>query len=174
MSMLAIQRSTGNETACTPNFLPCAIKHNGIVNASQRYWKPEADDAGKHAAYFRGRKLEGRLVKLPEGYQGKMHFDIEDAVLSELKGISLEKSDKLLPIQPKGLATPEDDTLEDEDDVEEAPEETKRFETQSTFDEFIVWGHEALPEASEDPYVRGVEEWMTFAEAVRTSITNSI
>ena len=33
------------------------------------------------------------------------------------------------------------------------------------FDDIMVWGHEALPEG-EDPYVKGLEEWIGFAEKV--------
>lgn len=39
------------------------------------------------------------------------------------------------------------------------------LETQATFNDFIVWGHEALPPA-DDPFVKGVEEWLKFAEVV--------
>lgn len=51
--------------------------------------------------------------------------------------------------------------------VEIIPEEpVKILETQGTFDEMIVWGHEYLP-AADDSYVKGVEEWVKFAEMVR-------
>lgn len=42
--MLAIQKSTSNAQKCTPNLLPCKINHDGPVNASERYWKPETVD----------------------------------------------------------------------------------------------------------------------------------
>jgi ribonuclease H2 subunit C len=29
----------------------------------------------------------------------------------------------------------------------------------------VVWAHETIP-AADDPYVKGVEEWIKFAEAV--------
>lgn len=50
--------------------------------------------------------------------------------------------------------------------VEVTPQEpVKILETQGTFDEMIVWGHEFLP-AADDSYVKGVEEWIKFAETV--------
>lgn len=50
--------------------------------------------------------------------------------------------------------------------TEITPEEpVKILETQGTFDEMIVWGHEFLP-AADDSYVKGVEEWVKFAETV--------
>lgn len=52
------------------------------------------------------------------------------------------------------------------DDAEEEPEEpVKALEKQATFDEFTVWAHEAVP-AADDPFVKGVEEWLKLAEAV--------
>lgn len=75
--MLAIQQSKDtNQAYYTPNILPCAIKHNGPVQASERYWNPEVDENGKQTAYFRGRKLQGRTVKLPAGYQGESLLSI--------------------------------------------------------------------------------------------------
>ena len=51
------------------------------------------------------------------------------------------------------------------DDETEAEEPVKILETQGTFDDFVVWGHEAVP-AADDTFVKGVEEWLQFAEAV--------
>lgn len=72
------------------------------------------------------------------------------------------------------VATPTDRTIPSsrrldsngEEDVDAEPEElVKIFETQGTFDEMIVWGHEILP-AADDSFVKGVEEWVRFAETV--------
>lgn len=41
----------------------------------------------------------------------------------------------------------------------------KILEEQSTFDEIMVWDHEVAP-AADDPFVKGVEEWVRLAEAV--------
>lgn len=85
--------ATSASAVCTPNILPCRIHHDGPVEVSERYWNPVKDDNGKteiqftrsfllsltsisinagngQAAYFRGRKLRGRRVELPEGYEG--------------------------------------------------------------------------------------------------------
>lgn len=68
--MLAIQKQSSGANACIPNILPCKIHHNGQVNASQRHWDPQTNDNGEQIAYFRGRKLIGCSVVLPQGYQG--------------------------------------------------------------------------------------------------------
>lgn len=41
----------------------------------------------------------------------------------------------------------------------------KILETQGTFEDMMVWGHEHLP-AADDVFVKGVEEWVRFAETV--------
>lgn len=78
---------------CTPNILPCRIHHDGFVGSLERFWDPVSDEKGKRCvkhtesffpqssaniqvderlqtAYFRGRRLRGRRVVIPEGYQG--------------------------------------------------------------------------------------------------------
>lgn len=53
-----------------PNILPCRIHHDGLVESVDRYWAPVHEKDNTQTAYFRGRKLRGRRVVLPEGYQG--------------------------------------------------------------------------------------------------------
>jgi len=59
-----------------------------------------------------------------------------------------------------------------QEDEEEAALRTRLAEHVSTFDEFLVWKHEALPDPVEDPYAKGIEEWISFAEAVSVHMTN--
>ncbi|CAC9890789.1 unnamed protein product, partial [Aureobasidium pullulans] len=67
--MLAIKKSE-KSTSCVANVLPCRIQHNGPVNATTRHWTPESSSDGQtNTAYFRGRKLNGKTVNLPEGYR---------------------------------------------------------------------------------------------------------
>lgn len=65
------------------------------------------------------------------------------------------------------MPTTQQSELDAETEVAEVtPEEpAKILETHGTFDEMIVWGHEFLP-AADDSYVKGVEEWIKFAETV--------
>lgn len=65
------------------------------------------------------------------------------------------------------------DSDNDEEEVEqEKPEPVKMLDVAATFDEFVVWGHEVLP-ASDDTFVKGVEEWIAFAEAVWNSTSGN-
>ncbi|KAF2969277.1 hypothetical protein GQX73_g4290 [Xylaria multiplex] len=41
------------------------------------------------------------------------------------------------------------------------------------FDELMIWGHESTSDSSADPYVRGTEEWIAFAEEIHSYTTES-
>ncbi|CAD0039483.1 unnamed protein product [Aureobasidium pullulans] len=147
--MLAIKKSE-KSTSCVANVLPCRIQHNGPVNATTRHWTPESSSDGQtNTAYFRGRKLHGKTVNLPEGYRGAI----------------LQKTNTILP----PTITPSTSTsLEDEEDASSSSStpETKILQEVATFDKIVVWGHEVQPDGQEDVYVRGVSEWIGLATAV--------
>lgn len=52
-----------------------------------------------------------------------------------------------------------------DEDEEDRIEETVSEEV-ATFDGVMVWDHGTMPDESSDPYLRGVEEWISFAETV--------
>lgn len=87
-------------------------------------------------------------MKLPEGYYGSV----------------VEKG------QPKPTERSRDEITGEDEAQEEQEEqiETGSMAGKSTFEEVILWGHESTPDSSGDPYVRGMEEWISFAEQVRT------
>ncbi|KAL2817386.1 ribonuclease H2 non-catalytic subunit-domain-containing protein [Aspergillus granulosus] len=131
----------------TPNILPCRIHHDGPVESIDRYWTPVPDETDQNlqTAYFRGRKLRGRRVQIPEGYEG----------------IVATHTDRELPTTASRNTT--DVEVEEVDGEREEP--VKVLEKQATFGDFVVWGHETIPPA-DDPFVKGVEEWVRFAEAM--------
>ncbi|XP_050371081.1 uncharacterized protein LOC126789064 [Argentina anserina] len=56
------------------HLLPCCIKFNGPCDVSN-YFKPkptgmESEGLKTQEAYFRGRKLQGACVSIPDGYSG--------------------------------------------------------------------------------------------------------
>jgi len=110
---------------------------------------------GRKTAYFRGRKLHGRVVKLPPNYQGSI-----------LRVTDTKAASKVSDHSRPHISHIEED--EEMDDDEEQVEE-RLAEELATFEEFTVWDHEALPPTAEDPYVMGVEEWIILAEAVSGS-----
>ena len=92
------------------------------------------------------------------------HYHLDYSADQVELGMFVRSVEKILP-----PATPDTPLLpdhEDEDEVHEpGPEPVKVLEGNSTFDHMIVWGHDTLP-AADDPFVKGVEEWIAFAEAV--------
>lgn len=66
-------------------------------------------------------------------------------------------TDRVLPVANKETEGLDTDAVPDEP--------VKALEAQSTFDDFIVWDHETLAVA-DDTFVKGVEEWIQFAEVV--------
>ncbi|CAN9212564.1 unnamed protein product [Alternaria alternata] len=147
--MLSIRPS--NPQRCTPNLLPARINHNGPINDAERYWKPETDDKGKRHSYFRGRHLHGTALPLPNNYTGAI----------------LRVTDQQLPqsqTQPQQLPADEDD--EDAETEESIPVEVNIAEQVGEFDQVIVWGHGGEVDGSGDAFVRGMSEWVGFAESM--------
>jgi ribonuclease H2 subunit C len=98
-------------------------------------------------AYLRGRKLEGKTVKLP----------------AQCRGVVLQRRD-----DPKATAasnsTQEDNVIDLE--AEEQGPETASMHVTAEFDDLVVWGHETTADAAGDPYVRSIEEWLQVSEKV--------
>ncbi|KAI9369523.1 ribonuclease H2 non-catalytic subunit-domain-containing protein [Aspergillus egyptiacus] len=140
------QQSTEPRTSdtCTPNVLPCRINYDGPVKSINRYWTPVTDEKDKNlqTAYFRGRKLRGRRVEIPEGYEG----------------VVATHTDREMPTSADNASSGEE---------AEREEPVKILEKQATFGDYVVWGHETIP-AADDSFVKGVEEWIKFAEAMHT------
>lgn len=167
--MLAIThpKQPSKQQVLIPNILPCKITHSGPIPTPKRHWNPRPSqttssssstspnekESKQQTAYFRGRKLLGTTLSLPEGYEGKV----------------LLKTKELLPQAPRALHIPvpgdgnEDD--EDEEAEDELPQEVKRAEEQAIFNEVVVWGHESYPEEG-DAYIQGLGEWVGWAERV--------
>ena len=74
-------------------------------------------------------------------------------------GVILSSSEQKLP--KEALASAEG---EPEDD--DQPDDVGVLMEHAQFDEFMVWGHEVLPDEKQDPYIRAVSEWISLAEAV--------
>lgn len=51
--------------------LPCKLHHNGSVDG-QRFG-PDLHSDSSSTAYFRGRKLGGQTIQLPDRYQGRFN-----------------------------------------------------------------------------------------------------
>lgn len=73
-------------------------------------------------------------------------------------------SDKTLSDRPAKLHDLIDAGDMDEEEEEDS-EPVKILQATSTFGEVTIWGHDMLP-AADDPFAKGVEEWIAFAEAI--------
>lgn len=70
----------------------------------------------------------------------------------------------------RGRAEPLDDC--GQEDVEEEEEEIVGLHVETaSFDEIISWAHESLPDGANDAQMKGVEEWIRFAEKVSMIVT---
>lgn len=74
----------------------------------------------------------------------------------EYKGLVLKATQRTI-VEPTPIL--------DDDEEPELPEPIKIVEEVSSFDEMMVWGHDQNP-SCEDTFVKGVEEWISFAAAI--------
>ena len=152
---------------CTPNILPCRIHHDGPVEASPRYWAPEAAQGqsslglilpsaqrrvclsfstidGKPEAYFRGRKLRGQEIAVPQMYRGVI---VKEA---EKEKTTLEGIEK---------------RISESEDEQNDQEEMTVLDEVGSFVKILIWNHETMVDG-DDAFVKGLNEWLGFAEAV--------
>ncbi|OAA57828.1 Ribonuclease H2, subunit C [Cordyceps fumosorosea ARSEF 2679] len=130
----------------TANLLPCHIHHNGSIDPVSAYWKPTDSTDNSKEAYFRGRKLKGKPLPLPQGYRGL----IVERNPDKLKKETLLSSDD-----------------QDTNDDEVVPMETVgTMRVTGEFDEMVIWSHESMAAAAADPYVRSVEEWLKVSDKI--------
>ena len=153
---------------CTPNILPCRIHHDGPVDASPRYWAPETAKGqsplgflwhwvkrpthssvtdGKPEAYFRGRRLRGQELEVPQGYRGVI---VKEAGKEKAGPHNIEQG------EVEG---------EEWEEREEEQEEITLLNEVGSFDKLLIWNHESVVEG-DDAFVKGLCEWMSLAEAV--------
>lgn len=90
--------------------------------------------------------MHGKTVNLPAGFYGLV------AEKGETKAV-----------------IPEADGLQGDADAEELPDavEIAPLRSKAKFDDFVIWGHESTADSG-DPYLRSIEEWVSFSEQVCT------
>ena len=92
--------------------------------------------------------MRGKEIKVPAGYKGVIITERDE---EKLGGKTIDKQD-----------VNKRDGLEEENDV-------KVLQELGSFDELVLWGHESIVEG-EDTFVKGMEEWIGFAEAVSFTV----
>ncbi|GAB1316744.1 hypothetical protein MFIFM68171_06954 [Madurella fahalii] len=136
---------SGGTPKTTPHLLPCRIHHDGSVEPVESFWEPKNSTDGTSTAYFRGRKLEGKTVKVPEGYRG------------------------VVAVTPVGEEQPgrPDEGEVDVIDVD-ALLPTSSMQVRAGFDHLVVWTHGTADAASTDPHTKGIDEWISLAEKIHS------
>ncbi|EWC45371.1 hypothetical protein DRE_00770 [Drechslerella stenobrocha 248] len=155
--MISIQGTPSTTVASKANILPCSIKYTGPASSSRHLWDPTSQPspetgannpgAETHTAYFRGRKLAGTKITIPDGYQGHV----------------LTTSD----LPPTGTHQREvlqiDDEQGEEDESGEVAENAQ-WASASWFSDIIVWGHEVVVDKAQDGVVKGIDEWIGMSQ----------
>lgn len=146
--MLAIKKGNVEKRKYTVNILPCLINHDGPFTCSKWHWNPVDQPDGLSIAFFRGKKLHGKRLRLPERYR-KVVLSKTDKIISREKQTFAEN-----------LAQTENEQITED---EESDPIVKVVEEQSEFDNITIWGHETLPDETTDPFVKGIQEWIDFS-----------
>ena len=102
----------------------------------------------KFEAYFRGRKLRGQEIQVPKGYSGVI-----------VKEVGKEKG-TLRNIESRDMEGVDEYVGDDE------PEEVTVLNEVGSFKNIMVWNHEDIVD-EENVFVKGLSEWIDFAETVR-------
>ncbi|CAK7266194.1 hypothetical protein SEPCBS57363_001972 [Sporothrix epigloea] len=140
----------------TPHLLPCRVHHSGPIAQTDTFWQPQNIN-GQTTAYFRGRKLHGKAVKLPVEYRGVV-------------GVRRDSPRELA--QAKGTAEPKEivdvDATPAEQEAQRLQLDTGKLDVLAEFDEFTVWGHQSTADASTDAYVRSMQEWIALSEKIHS------
>tara|TARA_R110002003_G_scaffold12_2_gene806 strand:- start:4105 stop:4512 length:408 start_codon:yes stop_codon:yes gene_type:complete len=113
---------------------------------------------GTQHAYFRGRHLHGTTLPLPSGYTGAV-VHVTEKTAPRTQARTHEQT------QARDQALHDDDGDDAEHEDTEI-EEVKIAEQIGTFDAVVVWDHGGRVDAERDMYIRGMREWIGFAESM--------
>ncbi|KAL2266877.1 hypothetical protein VTJ83DRAFT_4154 [Remersonia thermophila] len=143
----------------TPHLLPCRVHHDGPVEPVESFWEPKpSQDGTTFTAYFRGRKLCGKNIKLPQGYRGVVAVPSPDETAEAPENVKKVQVIDLEAAEPEGGM----------------PEAQSSLQVQAEFDEMLIWGHDVAVDSADagggvaDPYMRAVGEWLAVAERIHS------
>ncbi|KAK5998119.1 DNA replication licensing factor mcm6 [Cladobotryum mycophilum] len=142
--ILEIKRDQVSSKETTANLLPCRVHHTGPIDPVTAYWTPEIGDDEIKTAYFRGRKLKGKTITLPD----------------QCRGVVLKRSGE----SPGS----EQEEVEEEDGDEAGAPKVGEMQVMAEFDKMVVWSHENVTDSATDPYLRSVDEWLQVASQIHS------
>ncbi|UKZ82143.1 hypothetical protein TrVFT333_009927 [Trichoderma virens FT-333] len=145
--MLEIRKDEAAPSEGVVNLLPCRVQHTGSLGPSSAYWNPNTGENDTRTAYLRGRRLQGKTAKLPANY----------------RGLVLQRKDD----KQNDIEQPEVIVIGEDGDEGSAPR-LGAMHTVTEFDKMVVWSHDAVTDASVDPYLRSVEEWLKVSDSIHS------
>jgi hypothetical protein len=110
---------------------------------------------GQNTAYFRGRKLHGQTVKLPADYRGVVGVR-RDSPREQARANNTSAPGEVVDV----------DATAAEQEAQRQRLDTGRLAVLAEFDELVVWGHQSTADATTDPYVRSMDEWVALSDKV--------
>ena len=170
--MLALRpASTPPPPTLQPHLLPATIHHNGPITYEPRHWTPTPSASTTpptSTSYFRGRRLQGRVLTLPDTHTG---------LVAQAHGTAtIEPARRGGASRAAGARGEHDQRPESGDRVP-----ARELLPVATFERLTVWRHGEAGEGEEgaevegqnDVHVRAVTEWMGFAAAVSSAVSGS-
>lgn len=123
---------------------------------------------------MRGRRLRGRKLELPPGYEGVL-LSKTDNILAGSTGDDDDDEEKEHHMDFDDDKYGDNDNSDDDPgkdqnadhDSHDAP--TTILETHGAFSDYIVWDHDQLP-ATDNTFIKAVTEWIPFAQAVGAAL----
>lgn len=91
-------------------------------------------------------------------------------MLNKIIGHILRPTERIVSSKRSKPRIPrEEDDIDEEDEDEDDQQDVKEMESLAEFDDVVIWEHGAAPTADNDPYVKGIQEWVALAEAAHRS-----
>jgi len=123
-----------------------------------------------HISYFRGRRLLGTHVHLPEGYTGHI-LTPSKSTTTTTTAATTALSQKQKQAAARHLYGDEDDdedeqATENESEDEEKAMDVTNWESLAQFQDVMLWNHEVPVEVANDGIIRGIQEWIGFSHVM--------
>ncbi|KAI8321198.1 hypothetical protein GQ54DRAFT_298149 [Martensiomyces pterosporus] len=131
--------SANDVIVSAPNLLPCSIKHDGPAKTSAYFLVSQQGDT-TYEASFRGRRLCGRSVTLPDNYTG--HVVLESVTSQEAQDTGAFEVDSPAP----------------------PPAEQRELRSVGQFSSLVVWEHDRVP-LDDDEFTSSLE-WIDVAKSI--------
>ncbi|KAG8908591.1 hypothetical protein FRB99_004879 [Tulasnella sp. 403] len=152
---------------------PSAFLKNKVAKLRQRF-----------VSAFRGRRMHGTEVVLPEGYSGVV-FSVPDVKVGSKRGresdVDAGRPEKKIKastrstrrgrtgeVEIDGQDVEVEDGLEGSCQEEYGDTEVRRLVPTSTFSSFVIWNSDRRVDEGRDEYLRSLDEWVRMSALVHS------